>query len=69
MLAKLGERTVNLHVISLGRHGEPVLRKLEKAVCVAECWLSLDALRGAHWRTWAGLGKSEGRVCGWGAWC
>lgn len=28
---------MNLHVISLGRYGEPVCRELEKAVCVEAC--------------------------------
>lgn len=37
---------MNLHIISLGRHGEPVLRELEKAVCVAACCKALLAFLG-----------------------
>lgn len=62
-LSKWRDRTVILHVISLGRSRGPVCRELEKAVCVAACrravnmgcWLLLE-------RGWCLNG-----VCGGGA--
>ena len=73
-----GEGTVNLHIISLGRYGEPVFRELEKVVCVAACRRAVSRVllafpgegmvsagdRGQGWGR-----ANAGRVRGWGTWC
>lgn len=72
----MGERSVNLNVISLRRYSEAVCRKLEKAVCVAACCraVSMDGAagfscsgNGACGRVWTRLGKGEQGLHGWGS--